>query len=151
MKMDTNIIRALIGAGATILAAILTIYGKRITSKRKLKKLGYPDIKGYWKAFWYLDESKNIYLEDTVHIKSIRGMKVYGEGINTGKGNYPLYGRFSKNLIINFIYESSKNYISLSGVVILKIGPLGDECIGRWYGYTKEDILTGGNVIWKRF
>ena len=148
--MDSNLIAAIIGAGATILAGILTVYGKDIKSIRKRKELGYPNIKGYWKASWYLDSSKEVYLEDTLIINKIKGVNIYGEGINSVSGNYPISGKFSKNLILNFIYESSKNYISLSGVIILKINPLGTECQGRWYGYTKEDELTGGNVIWKK-
>ena len=148
--MDSNLLAALIGAGATIIAGILTVYGKEIKSIRRRKELGYPNIKGHWKASWYLDSAEEVYLEDTVIINKIKGINIYGEGINSINGNYPISGKFSKNLILNFIYESSKNYISLSGVIILKINPLGTECLGRWYGYTKEDKLTGGNVIWKK-
>ncbi len=148
--MDTNLISALIGSGATILAAILTVYGNNIKSFLKRKNLGYPDIKGNWKATWYIDESDEVYLEDTIVISKIRGMKIYGEGLSSGYGNYPLTGKFSKNLILNFIYESEKNSVLLSGVIILKINPLGTECKGKWYGYTKEDKLTGGDVIWKK-
>lgn len=148
--MDTNLISGIIGAAATLVAAVLTLYGKNIQALWKRKELGYPNIKGHWKATWYRDDSKEPYLEDTVVIQKIRGMNIYGEGINSEQGNYPLSGKFSKNLILNFIYESGKNYISLSGVIILKIDPLGTECKGRWYGYTKEDEVMGGDVIWKR-
>lgn len=148
--MDTNIIAALIGAGATMLAAILTIYGKNIFAAKKGKSLGYPDIIASWKASWYLDDKEGVYLEDVVQIKKVKGLKIVGEGINSDKGNYPLNGRFSKNLILNFIYESGSPYISMSGVVILKVDALGTTCKGRWYGYTKEDVITGGDVIWKR-
>lgn len=148
--MDTNLIAAIIGAGATIIVGLLTLFGKEIKSLRIRKELGYPNIKGHWRASWYLDNTEEVYLEDTVVINKIRGINIYGEGLNTGKGNYPLSGKFSKNLILNFIYESGKNYISLSGVIILKINPLGTECKGRWYGYTKEDKLAGGDVIWTK-
>lgn len=148
--MDSNLTGAIIGAGATILVGVLTLFGKEIKFIRKRKNLGYPNIKGHWKAFWYLDDSEEIYLEDTVVINKLKGINIYGEGLNTGKGNYPITGKFSKNLILNFIYESGKNYVSLSGVIVLKINPLGTECKGRWYGYTKEDKLTGGDVIWKK-
>jgi len=148
--MDTNLISVIIGSGATILAAILTVFGKNITTLWKRKELGYPEIKGYWKATWYLDDSEVVYIEDTIKINKIRGMNIYAEGIDTVNGNYPLNGKFSKNLILNFIYESGKKYISLSGVIILKMDPMGTECKGKWYGYTKEDKLMGGNVAWKR-
>ena len=148
--MDSEIIAALIGGGATLLAALLAIFGTTISSALKRKSLGYPSIKGCWKATWYIDGIDEIYLEDIVMIKKIRGMKIYGEGINTGKGNYPLTGKFSKNLILNFIYESNKDYVSLSGVIILKMNPLGEQCSGKWYGYIKEDKITGGTVIWDR-
>jgi len=148
--MDNSLLSAIIGACATMLAAFVTIFGKNIFSFKKIKSLGYPDIIASWKATWYIDDKDEIYLEDIVEIKKVKGFKIFGEGINSGKGNYPLYGRFSKNLILNFIYESSSSYVSLSGVVILKIDPLGSTCKGRWYGYTKEDKLTGGDVIWKR-
>ncbi|MCG8575014.1 MAG: hypothetical protein MI810_09045, partial [Flavobacteriales bacterium] len=123
--MDSNIISGIIGALATLLAAFLTLYGKNLRSMLKRKESGYPDIIGHWKASWYLDEKKEVYLEDTVVINKVRGMNIYGEGINKVNGNYPLNGKFSKNLILNFIYESGKNYVSLSGVIILKIDPLG--------------------------
>ncbi|WP_138433047.1 hypothetical protein [Winogradskyella algicola] len=148
--MDSNLVSAIIGAGATLFAGIITTFGKEINSHRKIKQLGYPDIKGHWKASWFIDNIKEVYLEDTVVINKIKGINIYGEGINHVNGNYPISGKFSKNLILNFIYESSKNYISLSGVIILKINPLGTECKGRWYGYTKEDELTGGDVLWKK-
>lgn len=148
--MDTNFVSALTGAAATIMAAILTVYGNNIRSLAKRKELGYPNIIGHWRAYWYLDESAEVYLEDTVVINKIKGIDIYGEGINPINGNYPIHGKLSKNLILNFIYESGKNYISLSGVIILKIDPLGTECNGRWYGYTKEDKVAGGKVIWKK-
>jgi|GEM_PF-1271719 len=148
--MDTNIISAVIGAAATFLVGILTIYGKEIKSISRREKMGYPDIKGHWKASWYIDGTKEVYLEDTVVINKIKGINIYGEGLNSEKGNYPISGKYSNNLILNFIYESGQNYISLSGVIILKLSPLGTECKGKWYGYTKEEELTGGDVIWKK-
>lgn len=148
--MDPDLLSGIIGAGATVLVGVLTIFGKEIKSIRIRQGLGYPNIKGHWKASWFLDDSEEIYLEDTIVINKIKGISIYGEGINNVNGNYPLSGKFSKNLILNFIYESSKNYISLSGVIILKVNAMGTKCEGRWYGYTKEDKLTGGNVIWEK-
>ena len=75
--MDSEIIAALIGGGATLLAALLAIFGTTISSALKRKSLGYPSIKGCWKATWYIDGIDEIYLEDIVMIKKIRGMKIY--------------------------------------------------------------------------
>jgi hypothetical protein len=148
--MDSNLLSGLIGALATIIGSLLVIYADRINGKSKRKKMGFPDVTGNWRASWYIDGQSQVYLQDIVEIKKTKGLDIEGEGINTGKGNYPLHGRFAPNQIMNFTYESSENYVSLSGVVILKLNALGNKCQGRWYGYTKEDKLMGGDVTWER-
>ena len=110
--MDTNLFAALIGAFATLVAALITLYGKSLSGLKKRKSLGFPDIKGQWRATWYLDDQEDPYLEDIVVIETIKGMTIKGEGVNSGKGNYPIEGKFTNNLILNFIYESGSSYVS---------------------------------------
>lgn len=60
--MNTQIISALIGAGATIISVILAFIlnqiAKRISDKRFRKKHNIRDISGDWKSKWiYVDEN----------------------------------------------------------------------------------------------
>jgi len=147
--MNTEIISAIIGATATLIAGLLVIFNKRISGSIQRKSMQFPDIGGKWKAKWYIDGDKEPYLEDIVIIK-VKGFQIYGKGGNIHKGEYQFKGKFYRNMIANLIYEYSDSNISLSGVITFRISPRGKKCIGKWYGYTKEDTINGGNLIWER-
>jgi hypothetical protein len=154
--MDNTIIAAIIGLTGTIIGGLITLFGKDFFEKLAAPKNIHVDIIGLWDCEWYtkgdLGEKtivEKLYNKDTVEIKKLKGWEIDAEGTQPN-GKYLLKGRISAVNVVTLLYEGISKKKSLTGVVILKVSPMGDIMEGHWYGYTREDILQGGKVIWKR-
>jgi len=146
--MGTTILGAVIGA---VVAAPLTLWLQYLLPRIKAKREGIPNIVGQWEGEWYVEANgaETPYIKDVLDIEKQSGFKVFGRG-KDNKGTYMLTGKFSAGGIVCFTYEYEKTPNLLTGVVILKIDALVKKCVGRWYGYTKEDTIQGGKVTWSR-
>lgn len=147
--MDPTIIAAIIGVIGILLGAIAQPYLSAIIEEKRLERHGIPDIAGQYNGSWYIgtDRSKTLYVKDCVEIRLSSGFKIKGNGKDE-KGMYRIEGEVSFHGIITLSY-SYKNS-GLPGVAILKIEPLGKQLTGIWYGYLKEQEISGGYVLWKK-
>lgn len=110
-----------------------------------------PDISGLygtWKSTWYLDGEEEPYVEDHVWIKGIRENKIMGKG-EDDKGIYNLEGFFERG-ILTLVYKYVDRGYSLTGVIVLEVGPLSKSASGQWYGYLIEGKINGGRVEWEQ-
>ena len=150
--MSDTVIAALIGVIGTTFVAILSLFGREVIEKLSGTSGPYKDMRGFWKCEWYISTksaNSKLYVSDAVEIKKINGWKVEAEG-HDAKGKYYLTGRRSPANIMTLLFESRTIPDTLTGVVILKLGPWRDSMEGYWYGYTQAGEIQGGKVIWQK-
>jgi cell division protein YceG involved in septum cleavage len=150
--MDT-IVAAVIGFVGTTIGGLLTAFGREFLDKFASGRNPYVDILGLWNCEWYVTNSSGdevLYNSDIVKITELKGWGVEARGYQQTAGEYVLSGRISPVNVLTMLYEGKSKRHSLTGAVVLKVSPLADVMKGKWYGYTREDKLQGGEVIWKR-
>ncbi|HEX8068496.1 MAG TPA: hypothetical protein VF546_00995 [Pyrinomonadaceae bacterium] len=149
--MDTTIIAAFIGVGGIILGITLEQFLPNWIEAFRSRGIGIPNVIGTWRGKWYVGEGahKTLYTEDIITIEKRKGFRILGKA-QEAKGTYLIYGRFSMSNIFTLSYHFPDTRISLTGVILLKLDPLSKEFDGRWWGYTKEGSIMGGEVQWTR-
>jgi hypothetical protein len=60
---------------------------------------------------------------------------------------FPAENSVEKRRLMSLRFPASRS--SLTGVVLLRLEPLGQYFEGRWWGYTKEGKIMGGRVEWQ--
>ena len=93
------------------------------------------------------------YVDDTIVIEDVddKTGKISGRGLSAygSDANYKILGRVSKRGLIHLFYSTPPPKMGLSGMVILRITPMGD-LRGWWLGAGREGGDVGGFVYWKR-
>ena len=113
-------------------------------------------LKGRWNCRWtYRKPSGELapYVDDMIDIQTVD----YKTGILEGKGlsiygsaaGYKIVGRVSKRRLMHLFYSTPPPKMGLSGMVILRVSPLGN-LQGWWLGTGREGSDIGGNTIWIR-
>jgi len=145
------IISLAIGVAGSIIAYLVIIFISNRWQAFILAKTEIGKLKGQWSAEWFIGigTERKSYIQDRVDIQKVKGSKIIGKGEDI-KGTYRLNGNYSLPNIITLTYKYEKSRNFLTGVVILKIDPLGKRCEGIWYGFLKEGIINGGDVIWSQ-
>ncbi|NNE91044.1 MAG: hypothetical protein HKN23_05310 [Verrucomicrobiales bacterium] len=142
---------AWIAAGAAAVTAIgAVVSGFRVLlDSRQRKTSNFPDISGSWKATWHLDDNVTGYEEklftDDLEFKSIRGLKVTGNGHDPNFGNYNFEGRISASRVLTLYYRFTK-YPAIEGVIFLRLIPSGRTAKGYWYGLMDDEEIRGGRA-----
>ncbi len=150
--MDSNVLSALIGVAGIILGAFVRPVREYVLFKIKIAGKNIPNLVGHWKVEWFVPDGEGgweLYSKDTIDIEKQRGFNVSGKG-REDKGTYLLTGKLSMSNILSFTYEFENPRIISTGGGILQIDPLGKTGTGLWYGFTKQNRIEGGEVIWKR-
>ena len=144
-----SIVGAVLGA---VLGGIAQEYVRDWISARRIHKTPLPNLKGTWKATWYIEKngSEEVYVEDQVRIETQRGIRIIGTGDEPTLGSYTLQGNFNSHGVITLTYDFRNRTIGVVGGLVLKVNATVDQCDGRWHGYTREDKLKSGRVEWKR-
>jgi hypothetical protein len=117
----------------------------------------YADnLKDRWNSHWtYRRPEGDLvpYVDDTIIIEDVdcktggiigRGLSAYGKD-----ANYDLRGRASKRGLMHLFYSTPPPKVGLSGMLILRITPMGD-LNGWWLGTGREGENAGGFVKWER-
>jgi hypothetical protein len=145
-----QVITALIGAivGAIALIAFQELWQK--LKERRTQTTRMRSLIGEWRGRWWIGEDTDqppYVVGDSIRITVADNGTVRGEG-RDDKGVYLIEGNLSEHGIASVCYGYRK--ASLNGVAILQPSPAADEYAGYWHGYTKEGVIVGGIVTWKR-
>lgn len=93
------------------------------------------------------------YVDDTIVIEDVEDKtgKISGRGLSAygPDANYKVFGRVSKRGLMHLFYSTPPPKMGLSGMVILRIMPIGD-LKGWWLGTGREGGDVGGFISWKR-
>lgn len=150
--MDPAIIAALIGPVVTFIlgASAQGRFRSRSQSKR-IGELKAPYITGKWDSEWYFHDGKEErrYSRELIEITKQQWAFFEGRGKDTTRGyDYPLKGQFNSHGIITFSYDFEDQAKAIAGSGVLKLNATNDECSGFWHGYTRENKMIGGRVVW---
>lgn len=149
--MSDLIIAALIGAGATVITALIGWLGsataKNRASSRYRRVLGLPDPLGLWKCDW-LKEDGSLYVSDEVNIESwVKDGRFRGTGIQPDL-SYTVEGEIDGTRVMVLTYRTpTKAYV---GVACLIFSIDGDSLSGYWYGRARDGKFSGGKTQWSR-
>lgn len=142
---------ALVTIGAAVIGALIQAFGRDLWDMLPRSGPKYPLFNGCWDAVWMItgdDGSEREYIHDTVDLKQ-RGRSVSGKGRDSrGRGDYVLHGRFNSHGIVTLAYEYER--AAMAGSVTLKADPVPNSATGRWHGYTQEDEVVSGRVVWTK-
>lgn len=93
------------------------------------------------------------YVDDTIVIEDVddKTGKISGRGLSAygPDANYKVFGRVSKRGLMHLFYSTPPPKMGLSGMVILRIKPMGD-LKGWWLGAGREGGDVGGFTSWTR-
>ena len=152
--MSDRIIAALIGAGATIIAALIAWLASATVQNRASSKyrrdLGLVDPVGRWECDWF-NEDGSLYISDIIEIESwIKKGAFKGRGIQATL-SYTVRGEIDSTRVMALTYRTedfpTKAYV---GVACLTFNIDGQSLSGYWYGRARNDAFTGGRTKWRR-
>jgi hypothetical protein len=111
---------------------------------------------GTWNCRWSFRAANGKlrpYVDDRVSIESVdqKTGKVTGRGLSAyacGE-TYAIHGRASRRRLAHFFYSSPAPRFGLSGMVILRMTPVG-EVRGWWLGAGRDGGDVGGEITWTR-
>lgn len=111
---------------------------------------------GTWNCRWSFrtpDGKLRPYVHDRISIESAdhKTGKVTGRGLSAYASGetYLVHGRLSKRRLAHFFYSSPAPRFGLSGMVILRMAPVGGVG-GWWLGVGRDGGDVGGEVTWTR-
>lgn len=152
--MNPQVLGAMIGAGATLVAGSVTELVKwrmsRSASSTYRQKLGLPDALGRWKCDWWKEDG-SLYVTDVVEIKKwVKNGRFEGYGMQPTL-TYRVNGEVDGTKVMALTYRTedfpTKSYV---GVACLELDQDGEEWRGYWYGRAKTGEFMGGRVKWSR-
>ena len=148
--MERDILIALLGAGATITAAVVPVFGGPLLEVLRLGRLSMLDLSGKWDATWYVQEAgqEKLYASDCIEIAPYRGVRFKGKGVDLRSG-YVVRGRLNSQGIVTFSYDSQERRFALVGGGVFLPNAKATELTGLWHGYVQEGKLAGGRVVWR--
>lgn len=155
-----------------ILVLVVAIAGWRYTSPRgvipsEISSLWTKDdipipkeysqsLIGRWNCQWtYRTPAGELapYVDDTIVFEGVddKTGKIIGRGLSAYEpdSNYKVFGRVSKRGLMHLFYSSPPPRMRLSGMVILRIKPMGN-LTGWWLGVGREGGDVGGFTSWTR-
>jgi len=152
--MNADIIRSLIGAGATIATGLITwllsVAVRRRESYQYRRAQSLPNIIGHWKCDWFWEDGK-LYNSDDVYIKEwIRNGRFRGKGVLPTR-TYTIEGEVDPTRVVTLTYRTvdfpKKAYV---GVACLTFDQDGDSLTGYWSGRAEKAKFTRGKTNWRR-
>jgi len=151
--MNTQIISALIGAGATIISVILAFIlnqiAKRISDKRFRKKHNIRDISGDWKSKWiYVNENG-----DENIIECLDNIRMKGKNCFEGKSerkewHYSIAGTIDEMGYLSGTWDSLIDTYKDS--FLLKLRPSLKYIEGHTLSVSFEHDTRPGRWVWER-
>lgn len=152
--MSDTIIGSMIGAGATIAAALIAWLANARLQNRASSKyrrdLGLLDPLGTWKCGWF-NEDGSLYVSDRIDIdRWIKNGRFRGKGTQP-ELSYIVQGEIDSTRAMALTYRTEdfpkKAYV---GVAFLTFSMDGESLSGYWYGRTRNGELAGGKTAWHR-
>jgi hypothetical protein len=152
--MSDELVSAFIGAGATLVAAIIGWLGS--TQIRDRKSMGYRrDLAlvsplGRWRCEWYRHDG-TVYVFDDIEITNwVRNGRFRGKGVQPAL-SYSLEGEVDSTRVVALTYRTldfpTKAYV---GVACLEFNQDGNKLEGYWYGRATNGEFMGGVTKWVR-
>lgn len=152
--MNADIIKSLIGAGATIATGLITwllsVVVRQKESSQYRREQSLPNIMGHWKCDWFWENGK-LYNSDDVYIEAwIRNGRFRGRGVLPTRA-YAIEGEVYTTRVMTLTYRTvdfpKKAYV---GVACLAFDQDGDSLSGYWSGRAENEKFTGGKTNWRR-
>jgi hypothetical protein len=149
--MTEIVLTALIGGIGTVAGAVLAEVVRIYSTTRSDRSSELSGLKGRWRCQWHTKTSNGneaVYSEDIVTIERVRGHRFSGSGVDRF-GGYLVEGQVSTAHIVTFYTCGTGRNSRLSAVGIMRLEPRREKMAGTWRGYTHQDVIVGGKVIWE--
>ncbi len=155
--MDTQIVSALIGAGATLGSIVLTFslngLAKKISEKKYREKHNIIDISGSWNSKWMfpMENGEDKIIECTNHIKMKGKNQFEGEGRNNTetwkRWHYSINGTIDEMGYLNGTWQSLGD--GYKGAFLLKLRPSLKSMEGHVISVAFENDTRAGRWVWE--
>ena len=139
--MTDGITGALIGAGATLIAAISPFVYKHFTNKKIVSNWDF--LIGIWYGIWKEELNGSEEIRDTIEFQKIKGTKIIGVG------DVPQYGKYLINGELNFFtilftFKGENSTHDYAGVFLIAFTTTKkSELNGKWLQLRNEKIVSG--------
>ncbi len=152
--MNTIIIVAIIGATATCIAPIVTLFIKNYFDNKEYIRIKGRSIVGKWKGEVTQEYgSSEVSYKVTIELKK-KGKKLLGtcrvephEILEKKSYNLVLNGALFTNEIFKIDYKNKDSNVKQFGTFLMKLLPEGDKIIGRFVGFgVRQEKLISGRI-----
>ncbi len=153
--MNADIIKSLIGAGATIGTGLITWLLSAtvgwIASYQYRRDRNLPNVICHWKCDWFWEDGKPYNSDDVYIEKWTRNGRFRGKGVLPNR-TYAIDGEVDTTRVVALTYRTvdfpKKAYV---GVACLKFDQDGDSLSGYWSGRARTRNLQEARRIGTEF